>query len=318
MNSIFYITRRLCLAVLLFLLILQVPKLVEAQQPRSSIPASYSLLDVLTMSAWGKNPTEFTPLPISDLSAGWAEPWIPPPNGELRLQRGGWVNTDSGFFSREFDPTFSFNAGTSGSRNEYIGAATLFLPLNRRLQIGLTIPWVDSLQGTDSLPSATSFGDVIITPQLMLEEDETRSVSLLVAFRTPTGESSTGNDKTVVTPTIAFWQDLPDHWQLRGGIGTDVATHGGEGPDEVFDLNLAAGNTLTTHEAAPFGDLTPYLSANLDQDFGSRPTLTNVSLTPGIRSFLGWHTYFIAGVEVPVTNPKPFNPGLTLIISRFW
>ena len=90
-----------------------------------------------------------------------------------------------------------------------------------------------------------------------------------------------------MTPTIAFWQDLPDHRQVRGGFGTDIAAHGGEGPDEVFDLNLAVGNTLTMHEAPPFGDLTPYLSANLNQALGSRPNLANVSLTPGIRSFLG-------------------------------
>jgi hypothetical protein len=59
-----------------------------------------------------------------------------------------------------------FNAGTSDSRDEYIGASTLFIPLNRRLQIGVSVPFVDSLQGTDVLPSETSFGDVIITPQL--------------------------------------------------------------------------------------------------------------------------------------------------------
>jgi hypothetical protein len=45
---------------------------------------------------------------------GWLEPWIPSPNGELHLQRGGWVNTAGGFFSREFDPSFTFNAGTDG------------------------------------------------------------------------------------------------------------------------------------------------------------------------------------------------------------
>ena len=62
--------------------------------------------------------------------------------GELHLQRGGWVNTDSGFFSRELDPAFSFNAGTDRTRDEYIGAVTLFVPLNRRLQIGVTMPFI--------------------------------------------------------------------------------------------------------------------------------------------------------------------------------
>src|SRR5262249_24953812 len=74
----------------------------------------------------------FTPLSIRNFTVGWLEPWIPPPNGDLHLQRGGLVNTDSGFFSRELDPAFSFNAGTDRTRDEYIGAVTLFVPLNRR------------------------------------------------------------------------------------------------------------------------------------------------------------------------------------------
>jgi hypothetical protein len=152
----------------------------------------------------------------------------------------------------------------------------------------------------------------------MLDENETRSVSLLLAIRTPTGESKTGNNKTILTPSIALWQDPPEHWQLRGGIGMDFATHSREGPSEIFNFNVAAGNTLTSHGAAPFGDLTPYLSANLNQELGSGRGLTNFSLTPGVRFFLGWHTYFITRVGVPVTNPKPFNPGLAVILSRGW
>ena len=98
----------------------------------------------------------------------------------------------------------------------------------------------------------------------------------------------------------------------------DFATHNNEGPNEVLNINLAAGNTLTSHEAAPIGDLTPYLSMNLNQFLGSGNNYTNFSLTPGIRFFVGWHTYFITGVIVPVTNPKPFNPGLTVVVSRGW
>jgi hypothetical protein len=284
----------------------------------STMPRSYSLGDVLYLLAIGKNETPFTPLSLWNFGVGWLEPWIPPPNGELHLQRGGWVNTDSGFFSRELDPTFTFNAGTSGTRDEYEGAASLFVPLNRRLQIGLFVPFVDSYQSAGAKPSATSFGDVVITPQVMLEETETLSLSALFAIRTPTGETKTVNNLTFLTPSLAVWQDLPAGWQWRGGLGMSFATHGGEGPDENFNLNLAAGNTLTRHEAAPFGDLTPYLSANLNQVLGSGRDFTNFSLTPGVRFFLGWHTYFITGVSVPVTNPKPFLPGLTAVLSRGW
>ena len=314
------LTACLCLAALLCLVISSNFSFADEQGVpiAPTIASSYSLSDVLTLSALGGTVPSFTPLSIWNFTNGWLQPWIPPPNGELHLQRGGWVNTDSGFFSRELDPTFSFNAGTGGTRDEYIGAVSLFIPLNRRLQIGLTVPFVDSLQRSKVLATETSFGDVIVAPQLMLEETETRSISAIVAIRTPTGEIKTGNDKTTVTPTLAIWQDLPAHWQVRGGIGMDVATHTNEGPHEVLNLNLAAGNTLTTHEAIPFGDLTPYLSANLNQNLGGGSDFTDFSLTPGIRFFVGWPTYFITGVIVPVTNPKSFNPGLTAVASRGW
>ncbi len=305
--------------VLLYSLLVASPAFGQSMQSGGlqNAARSYSLGEVLFQSAIGKSETPFTPLSFRNFGDGWLEPWIPPPNGELHLQRGGWVNTASGFFSREIDPAFSYFAGNSGTRDEYVGATSLFVPFNRRFQLGLFVPFVDSLQGAGTLPSATSFGDVVVTPQVMLEETETLSLSALLAIRTPTGESKTSNDKTVLSPSLALWQDLPAGWQLRGGIGADFATHGGEGFDEIFDLNLAAGKTLTRHEAAPFGDLTPYLSANLNQFLG-RSSFTNFSLTPGIRFFLGWHTYFITGVGVPVTNPRPFLPSTTVVISRGW
>jgi hypothetical protein len=283
-----------------------------------------SPIDVLLKSAVEQNKTPFTPLSLWNFGEGWLEPWIPPPGGERRLVRGGWVNTFNGFFLREFDPTFSYNAGTSGNRDQYVGAFSLFIPLNRRLEISFFVPFVDSLERTRRSRSATSFGDLVVTPQVMLEETETLSLSALLAIRTPTGEAKTGNGMTVLSPAIAVYQDLGAHWQWRGAIGMDFATHGdftthrAEGPDQIFDINLAAGNTLTSHEATPFGDLTPYLSANLNQDLGSGSNFTNFSLTPGVRFFLGYHVYSITGVIVPVTKPRAFLPGVTTVINIFW
>lgn len=131
----------------------------------------------------------------------------------------------------------------------------------------------------------------------MLDTTGSRDIALLVSIQTPTGQTRTGNGKTIVTPTLALWQDLPDGWQLRSGIGLAVATHPNEGPPEVLNLNLAMGKTLTTHEAAPFGDLTPYLSANLNQNLGGSRELTEVVLTPGIRFFLGMAHLLHSGLE---------------------
>jgi hypothetical protein len=150
----------------------------------------------------------------------------------------------------------------------------------------------------------------------MLEETETLELSALLGIRTPTGETKTGNEKTILTPTLAIWQELPAGWQWRGGVSTDFKTHVGEGPSEIINLNLAADNTLARHEA-PLGDLTPYLSANLNYHLGSGRN-RNFSLTPGIRSFLGHNTYFISGVGLPLTKPTSFLPGLTVLLSTGW
>jgi hypothetical protein len=146
------LTIHVCFAALLCLILPSATSFADGQGTAiaPATPSSYSFGDVLTLSAVGGTVPSFTPLSIWNFTEGWLEPWIPPPNGELHLQRGGWVNTDSAFFSRELDPTFSFNAGTGGTRDEYIGAVSLFIPLNRRLQIGLTVPFVDSLKEATS------------------------------------------------------------------------------------------------------------------------------------------------------------------------
>jgi len=55
---------------------------------------------VRTLSALGGNVASFTRLSIWNWIDGWLELLIPTPNGELHLQSDGWVNPDSGFFSR--------------------------------------------------------------------------------------------------------------------------------------------------------------------------------------------------------------------------
>ena len=43
-------------------------------------------------------------------------------------------------------------------------AAARFIPLSRRLQIGLRVPSVDSFQSNSPLLSATSVGDSVVQP----------------------------------------------------------------------------------------------------------------------------------------------------------
>jgi hypothetical protein len=80
-------------------------------------------------------------------------------------------------------------------------------------------------------------------------------------------------------------------------------------------VNACLGQTLTKHEAAPFGDLTYFVCANLRQDLGGDNS-TQVTLTPGLRTHLGNNWFLIGGLEVPVTGPKPFDERATFVLIK--
>jgi hypothetical protein len=76
--------------------------------------------------------------------------------------------------------------------------------------------------------------------------------------------------------------------------------------------NLATGYYFTQHDKIPFGDLVGYLSMNINQpidDRGAKRTI--LTFTPGFRTHLGANWYLLGGIEVPVTNPEPFDYQLT-------
>ena len=230
------------------------------------------------------------------------------------------MSTFAAFFSREGDPSYSFTSAAPGGRDEHVGAAAYLTPVNRRLELGLAIPYFIGVASANDGPNgATGFGDIVFTPKVMLQETQDLSLSLGAGVRMPTGEKVTGNGVTSVSPFIAFWHDLGARWQARGGIGADVIADGASTlPDAVFRANLAFGTTLSAHESAPLGDFTPYVAMNLYQDIGNGQDTTTFSVTPGIRTYLGWSTYFITGVDIPVTHPEPFDWRLTGIVSIGW
>ena len=110
--------------------------------------------------------------------------------------------------------------GHDGTPNEHLGAVTVFSPLSRRLELGITVPFIDALN-----PGQTSFGDLTVTPRLMLSETRDLGVTTGVAIRTSTGDTDTGNGQTRVDPFVAVWADLGHAWQLRSGFDVNVVTN---------------------------------------------------------------------------------------------
>ena len=256
-------------------------------------------------------PSRWQPLSLGALfSEGWNEPWVSPPAGGGGAPRQGWLNTADGVFYRLAVGTFGYKHGTSGNGDVYTGGGTLDAPLSRRLELQFDVPFVVSAQGTGGSLSHTGFGDFQVSPRLILSETRDVTQSLNLTFRTPTGNTNTGNDLAAVTPNYQFWANWWGGVVLRGSVGMSIPYHnvGEVDARTAFVSNLALGNDFTGHDKAPFGDLVGYVSANLTQATDDRgPATTTVSLTPGFRSYLGGNWYLLGATEAPVTHPKTYD-----------
>ena len=247
-------------------------------------------------------------------SEGWNEPWASGPNGEGGAPRQGWLNAQDGVFYRLF--LFTFNWPHLDSTDGYVGGLTAYTPINRRFQLRWDIPFVVS-NDQPGRDRETSFGDFQITPRWMLSETRNFSQSLDLTFRTPSGSGRTGTGFGAFGPWYNFWYNAVGGLVLRGGLGGFVPFEGDA--SNSFNANLAAGYYFTKHELVPIGDLVWYISTNLTQlTDGDTSDTTTLTFTPGFRAHLGWNWYLLGAVEVPVTNPEPFDYQVLGALMKVW
>lgn len=182
---------------------------------------------------------------------------------------------------------------------------------------GVVVPALNSIDG-GSAPSKTAFGDVTFENRYMLKETENLSLSLNLNVQTPTGEKTVGADRTILFPFVAFWTDVGHGWSVRGGVGFQAPVD--DKPDHsdgVIVVNACLGQTLTKHDAAPFGDFTYFVCTNFLENVGSTDH-TSVTLTPGFRTHLGHNWFLLGGIQVSVTSPKAFDEQLTVVLVKGW
>jgi len=285
------------------------PKSAEAAPPTNVFDAARESLfgDVYA------EPTRWRELPLSTLfTEGWDEPWASPVPGGGGAPRQGWLNAFDGVFYRLVIGTFGYTRDFAENGDGYDGGATLYSPLSRRFELRWDVPFVSSNQGASGNSRHTSFGDFQVTPRFMLSETEDLTQSFGVTFRTPTGDPDTGNDVAAVQPTYEFWANWWRGLVVRGGAAmfapySHTATRV-VGARTEFLGNLAAGYYFTPHDLTPVGDLVGYVAANLTQATDNRgPATTTLTLTPGFRTHMGANWYLLGGVELPTTQPEPFD-----------
>jgi hypothetical protein len=274
--------------------------------------APTGVLDVMGQSLFGDvyaEPSRWQPLSAGGFfTEGWNRPWASPPPGEGGAPRQGWLNSFDGVFYRLGVLTGGYAQDFRDNGNLYSAGLTLYSPLNARFELRLDIPFIASSHSASDNAYHTNFGDLQITPRVLISESRDFSQSFDVAIRIPTGSEDNGNGFGAVTPTWQFWWNAWSRLVLRGGLGFALPYTDSDRTRNEFIANLAAGYYFTPHNFTPLGDLVFYLSANLAQSMDNRgPATTVVTLTPGLRTHLGANFYLLAGVEVPVTNVKPFD-----------
>jgi hypothetical protein len=255
-------------------------------------------------------PSQWRSLPLRTLfSEGWNQSWVSPPAGGGGAPRQGWMNAADGVFYRLAIGTFGYQDGHNGAGDVYNGGLTVYTPLSRRFEVQLDVPFVTSVKGVGGNSDQTDFGDLLITPRVLLSESRDLTQSFNLTFRTPTGDTKTGGDVAAVTPNYQFWANCWKGLVVRGSVGMFIPYHNknAAGAHTSFLGNLAVGYYFTEHDKAPFGDLVAYVSTNLVQPTDSASSTTSLSFTPGFRTHLGRNWYLLGGVEVPVTSSRSYD-----------
>jgi hypothetical protein len=313
---------------------------VVAPAPMPPVPRTVAgPLGTAIESLFGEASTSnWTPLYFSELfAAGWDEPFVFSPPSDSGALRQEWLNAANGVFYRQWTLNYNYRCNILPSGNADFGTWGIFAPLSRRLELFITVPFVGYRRGTDPTPfggsgtsiprpgaagSASSyketFGDVTVTPQVMLQETKNTSIMSILTIRTPTGSKAADNGATSLGPQIQFWQGLPNRWVIRGGVGPTIPLTA-TGLRTTLDTNLSVGKFLTLDDVRYFKEFTVWLAVNNSATTDNRgPAADSVTVLPGIRFLVTKNTWFLYGVEISLIAPKNEDFGMYFTLVRRW
>jgi hypothetical protein len=306
----------------------------DTQPPPSTSATPSAVMDPLSVaieSLFGEaSSSEWTPLSFSSLlTEGWNQPFVFSPASDSGALRQEWINAANGVFYRQWVLDYNYRNHVDPAGNRDIGTWSIFAPLSRRLELFIAIPFVDyhrvanstestgvrgsssnRLTGNPGSSYQASFGDISITPQVLLSETKNTSIMSVLTIRTPTGSIDAGNGGTSLGPQIQFWHGLPSRWVIRGGAGPTVPLSA-TGLHTTFDTNLTIGRFLTLDEVRYFKEFTVWVAANnsaaMDHRGAAADTMT---ILPGLRFRLTPTSWFLYGVEIPLVAPRNEDFGM--------
>jgi hypothetical protein len=298
----------------------------EAVRAEDLSPIETGVLDTVVESLIGDayDPARWRPLSFgSFLSEGWFEPWASAPAGREGLApRHGWLGAFEAVFYRLWLTPFTYTHDLARPRggDGYAGNFAIFLPFSRRFEVFLNDPYIVSSGSQDPRRGYRhDFGDLIVTPRFLLQEDEVTSQVFNLEIRTPTGQPATGGHVMALTPRYGFWVNPAGAWVVRGAAGcfiplsTSAAASSVVRPIPPFGVRsvsqtsfiggLAVGRFFRPHDV-PFGDLVFYAASNLSVPLAGGYKNTFVGIGPGTRFHIANNYYLLNYWEFPVTRSR--------------
>lgn len=278
----------------------------------------YGVLEILRSSVFARPldpvPT-WTPLTLGGIADGWWEPWIAPPSPTGGSVRQGWVGSFDAFFNRMLVGAYSVTNAIQPNRSEHNGVLMYETPVTRRYMFGLVAPFVNRFRhGADT--RATTFGDLVVENRFLVNETRNATVSFNLNLQLPTGDAAMGGHRTSINPYAAFFQDLGWGFSVRGAVGADIPLDSKpDGVDTTLIGQLGMGQTLTPHDTPFLADFTYYAVVNYRAFLGAANSRF-VSITPGFRTHLGSDFWLLGGIDIPVSNPRPFQERFNIVLVK--
>jgi hypothetical protein len=248
------------------------------------------------------------------LSAGWNEPWTRRSRGD-GTPNMSLLRVQTNFLAQLFRTDYSHQDNLSDASVRGIDslAGTLEYALNRRLMLAL----IGNYRSIDSRTAEDADG-AAAAAFARLQWLDTATSSLAMTLRVGLPSHDLGEKETTVSLAIAGWQDLAPLGLKRVGLYYHVQEETLAGPgksgnrrnDLTYTISLA--KTWTSPESL-FGNATTFVEAYGKTDLdGNDPGHTLITVTPGIRATIAHRHILMAGVEFPVTEPRPYERILRL------
>lgn len=137
-------------------------------------------------------------------------------------------------------------------------------------------------------------------------------------FRVSSPNSGIGNRQTTFTNTLAGWHDLTGLGLKKVGFYYSLQDNAYSGPAKVgtktndFAYAGALAKTWTDPHVPLLGSFTTFIEGYGTIDLDGNAHSKTFNITPGIHTKLGHDSLghehvLMAGVDLPVGNPYPFN-----------